>query len=377
MPEIVSGVMDYGKEQDPAWVVIHLTAPYCYAGSTLRDLQLDGLVAQIDARRDLQAVRAEGLPVVAVNHRVVDPDLPAVCVDTPYKGIMVARHFFERNFRNFAYCGFRDEESRAEGEHDRDDFGRRSYVETVKSRGHDVSEFLLPHSTPANRFRAYEPEEEARLSTWLRGLSKPVGIFACHDLIAVQLMDLLTRIGLRCPADVAIVGVGDGKPYQPGLSTRLTTVVEPIHKIGFLAAEKLDGWMRGTKPNPMVTRLKPLRIAARASSDIHAVEDPRLQKAIEFIEDNPSTPIRVEDVCAYAGMSRRSLERNLKQAIGQTPSELINRLRFEHVCELLATTDMKLKDVAVQAGLTDGRHLSLFFKSMSGQTPSEFRANAR
>ena len=63
-------------------------------------------------------------------------------------------------------------------------------------------------------------------------------IVAANDLLAIGCFDVLQACGLRCPADVSIVGFND-MPLVAHLQPPLTTVRVPQREIGSVAADLL------------------------------------------------------------------------------------------------------------------------------------------
>ncbi len=67
---------------------------------------------------------------------------------------------------------------------------------------------------------------------------KPDAVFAANDLMAIGAMRAIKERGLRIPEDIAIVGF-DGIPSSANTDPPLTTVRQPSHHMGVVAAEIL------------------------------------------------------------------------------------------------------------------------------------------
>jgi len=67
---------------------------------------------------------------------------------------------------------------------------------------------------------------------------KPDAIFAANDLMAFGAMDALKTEGLRIPEDIAIVGY-DNSNMAALVEPKLTTVIQPVNKMGLMAARLL------------------------------------------------------------------------------------------------------------------------------------------
>ncbi|MGB4595844.1 MAG: LacI family DNA-binding transcriptional regulator [Anaerolineaceae bacterium] len=69
-------------------------------------------------------------------------------------------------------------------------------------------------------------------------MSKPDAVFAASDLTAMGALRCLNEASLRVPEDVALVGFDD-IPVASRITPSLTTIRQPIHDMGKMAAEAL------------------------------------------------------------------------------------------------------------------------------------------
>jgi len=67
---------------------------------------------------------------------------------------------------------------------------------------------------------------------------RPDAIFAMNDLIAIEMMHMIKKQGLRIPEDIAILGFNN-EPISEFVEPSLSTVEHPAHDIGAAAAEIL------------------------------------------------------------------------------------------------------------------------------------------
>jgi LacI family transcriptional regulator len=84
---------------------------------------------------------------------------------------------------------------------------------------------------------ATEPAYRAALEV-LQVPNPPTAVFACNNRMTMGLMRALRHLGLRCPQDVSVVGFDDFE-WSELFNPRLTTVVQPSHQMGEVAAEML------------------------------------------------------------------------------------------------------------------------------------------
>ena len=97
---------------------------------------------------------------------------------------------------------------------------------------------------------------------------------------------------------------------------------------------------------------------------------------MRFIREHAMDGITVNDVLGIVPMSRSSLERRMKAAVGRSPNEEITRVRIEHVKLLLETTDLDLTAIARRAGYATPQYLVQLFRRTTGQTPGQFRGES-
>ncbi|MBE1532951.1 LacI family transcriptional regulator [Actinomadura algeriensis] len=65
---------------------------------------------------------------------------------------------------------------------------------------------------------------------------RPDGVFCANDLLAIGLINELTRLGVRVPADIAVIGYDDIE-LAASAAVPITTIRQPRREIGWEAAE--------------------------------------------------------------------------------------------------------------------------------------------
>jgi LacI family transcriptional regulator len=89
------------------------------------------------------------------------------------------------------------------------------------------------------RFGDYHVESGYKWGRELMGLSvPPTAIFACNNAMTLGLLRALADLGIRCPAQVSVVGFDD-VDWATSFTPRLTCVAQPTYEIGKLATEML------------------------------------------------------------------------------------------------------------------------------------------
>lgn len=98
-----------------------------------------------------------------------------------------------------------------------------------------------------------------------------------------------------------------------------------------------------------------------------------LAEALQFIENNTNSEMKVEDIAARAYLSPNYFRKVFKEVTGLTPIEYINRIRISRACKFLNEGSMTISQVAEVVGINDLSYFSRLFKSLVGCTPSEFK----
>ncbi len=142
---------------------------------------------------------------------------------------------------------------------------------------------------------------------------------------------------------------------------------------GYEAARTLDLLMRNKKIKDKTIYIRPTHVVARRSTDIVAVQDEHVSKAIQYIKKNSNMLIQVNDVCSELSISRRQLERKFRKTLKRTINQEIRMHRAEQVSKLLLKTNLTISEIAENLGFSGLHHVSRLFKSIKGITPGEYR----
>ncbi|HRE08260.1 MAG TPA: DNA-binding transcriptional regulator [Opitutaceae bacterium] len=322
----------------------------------------DGIIARIETPRVAEAVVSAGLPAVDVSAGRFVPHLPWVETDDRQIAILAADHLRERGFKSFGYCGEdRFQWSRWRGE---------AFAAALRASGLPCAEFSAPAETEiAAQIRG--------IASWLRTLPKPVGILAGYDVKGLQVLDACRVAGLHVPDEVAVLGVDNDELLCELASPALSSVIPDPRRAGYEAAARLDRLMRGERVHPLELRIPPVGIRRRQSTDVLAIDDALIVKAVRYIREHACDPILVDDVVRMAALSRRVFEARFRRCLGRTPHEEILRVRMERVKQLLAETDLTVQGIAERTGFPHEEYLSVAFKREVGVPPGVYRSGQR
>jgi LacI family transcriptional regulator len=100
-------------------------------------------------------------------------------------------------------------------------------------------------------------------------------------------------------------------------------------------------------------------------------------QALKIIRADACKPIQINDILRVVPVSRSSIERKFRQAIGRSPTEEIRRVRMAKAKSLLAETSMPMQKIADACGFATYNYLTRVFTSENGITPREFRSRVQ
>ena len=101
--------------------------------------------------------------------------------------------------------------------------------------------------------------------------------------------------------------------------------------------------------------------------------DDEVSAAVEHIFAHLGEPLRVSQLAALAGVSRRQIERRFRIATGMSPSDFIVRARLDKACQRLRDGSDSLGKIALDLGFYDQSAFTRLFHQHLGMTPNEFR----
>lgn len=96
-----------------------------------------------------------------------------------------------------------------------------------------------------------------------------------------------------------------------------------------------------------------------------------LLKAIETHIDNEG--YNVDQLASDVFISRTNLYKKIQNMLGITPTDFIRNVRLKRAAQLLATTQLTVKEISVSVGFATSRNFSTQFKKMFGVLPSDYR----
>ncbi len=102
-------------------------------------------------------------------------------------------------------------------------------------------------------------------------------------------------------------------------------------------------------------------------------EDDSIRKAQEFIENNLTEKLSVDELADKFAIGRRHFDRRFKKATNNTPAEYIQRVRIEAAKKLLEISRKNVNEVMYEVGYADTKSFRTVFKKITGLSPIDYR----
>jgi AraC-like DNA-binding protein len=131
--------------------------------------------------------------------------------------------------------------------------------------------------------------------------------------------------------------------------------------------EDLAAWLRGALERIFTAMERQQRLVVPAL----------VTAVLGYLRQHLEHEITREELARHVGVSAGHLAQLLKERTGRSFVELLREVRVQAACELLATTERPLAEVAVACGFCDQSYLTHVFRDLRGITPKQYRDRAR
>lgn len=320
-----------------------------------------GIVAQLYNTKEIQKLIDSGICIIAQDFKERFTEIPNITSDYKKTGVLAAEYFLSKGYQNFAFYGFKEfvwSRERAQG-----------YQERLKQNGFDVHSF----NNVQNRSHQLWYYSQSPLSDWLLKLPKPIAMFTCDDNQAIHIAEACNLAGIRVPDDVAILGVDNDEMVCNMSNPPTSSIALDTENAGYKVAELMENMILNKDFQYHDVMVETTGIISRQSTDIFAVNDLQVLKALKFIRDNVSQKCQVSDVIKAVALSRRALEMRFMKIIGRSIYQEILFRKMEKAGLLLLQTKYNILEIAVLCGFNDDKNFSRMFQKYHQVTPLQFR----
>lgn len=111
-----------------------------------------------------------------------------------------------------------------------------------------------------------------------------------------------------------------------------------------------------------------------ASTDINFFTSQiRIKQMLQYIEENYSNEITLNDIALSANISKSEALRCFKNCLDCSPIKYLIRFRINEAVKLLLIADKSISEIATQCGFEDTSYFNRMFKKELNITPGEYR----
>jgi LacI family transcriptional regulator len=357
---ILRGFMAHAHER--GWTVLHFH-PY-YPPPDLDDLARKyapaaAVIGPELLGRSMQALAPAAIVTVAADR--TSEGMASACLDEEAIATLALEHLLSKGLRHVTTFRFAAWRFAIERE--------RAFTERARAAGVTVAPGWASNEVVPTRL----DEDPTAMIEWLRGLPRPCGIFTCADGWARVVSRHIRLAKLRVPEDLPLLGADNDELECELLAPALSSVMIPWQELGRNAARLVQRALAGQSIEGERMITSPLAVFARRSSDIFAIDDDLVAKAVRWIREHADRPLDVPTIALAVGGGRQRLERRFRRVLDRTVAEEIRRARVDAARELLHTTRVGLPEVARRSGFSTAALLNAAFQRELGMPPGAYR----
>ena len=109
------------------------------------------------------------------------------------------------------------------------------------------------------------------------------------------------------------------------------------------------------------------------NSEMPSYNSRRIEKIMEYLNNNFSENVTLAEVAKIAGMAEVSLSRFFKFRTGKTFIDTLNEVRLGNTARMLIDTTNSINEIAYKCGFNNMSNFNRIFKKKKECTPKEFR----
>lgn len=109
------------------------------------------------------------------------------------------------------------------------------------------------------------------------------------------------------------------------------------------------------------------------SRAVSARQTETINMALDYLRNNYNTHITLEQLAAQTFLSKDYFGKLFKDVTGFPVSVLLQKIRIDHACVMLAKTNRTIADIAESCGFNDMKFFYSLFEKTMNLTPGEYR----
>jgi len=375
---IMAGITEYIRDKGD-WQLIIWADTSIESLLFLKERGCQGAFANIKTSTKAQQLLQLGMPLIAFNTLQNMLTLPYISADSDQVAKVAYEYFRSKKFTNFGFFGLTEARWSIER---MECFSK--YVEQGGGRVHVYQEGgQLPITNeavplPKLWIDMILNKGQQQLVDWLVNLPKPIAILVSNDILACHLSNVAGEAGLNIPDEIALLGINDDQALCNLCNPPLSSIGFNLKKAGYDAARLMDEIISGKeKVQGQWIRIQTASVKERGSTDIYAVEDEDIIKALKYIRANCSSPLQVEDIADHICISKRTLQMKFQKALGRSIHDEIIKAHVEVAKALLIETNLSIENIALRSGFHYSSNMRRAFLDLTGMLPHKYRQTHR
>jgi AraC-like DNA-binding protein len=170
--------------------------------------------------------------------------------------------------------------------------------------------------------------------------------------------------------DLGVTRDGEFRPFSTTLTT-LARMYEGLQRLYLLLIDQQAEHLQ--KHGAAHAFMAEVHQALGVARDLPLHEHRGLMRAAEFIRENCTRSVKLDEICSAASLSASYLIRAFKDEYGMTPHAYLTNCRIEF-CRAQLRRGRPIAEVAAAGGFSDQAHLQRSFKKFVAATPGQYRA---
>jgi LacI family transcriptional regulator len=374
---IMAGITEYIRDKGDWDLIIWADASF-ESLNFLKERGCRGAFANIQTSTKAQQLQQIGMPVIAFNALQNMLSLPYISADPDQIAQVAYDYFKSKKFTHFGFFGLTEARWSIER--------MESFSRCIEKDGHTLHTYkggplpIKSESIPLAKLwidmilnKGQQP-----LLEWLTTLPKPIAILVGNDILACHLSNVAAEAGLNIPDEIALLGIDDDQALCNLCNPPLSSIAFNFKKAGYDAALLMDEIISGRQTlKGQWIKIQTAGVKERGSTDICAVDDEDIIKALKYIRSHSGTPLQVEDIADYICISKRTLQMKFQKALGRSIHEEIIKAHVEIAKSLLIETNLSIEAIALRSGFHYSSNMRRAFLDITGMLPHKYRQTHR
>ncbi len=206
----------------------------------VRKKMADGIIS-MDPAVNIQTLKelAEKYSIIQCSEYHLDSGIPYVSIDNEEASYRAVKHLIQIGHKKIALMNSDEKYLYARQR-------EMGYQRALKEHGLPLNDDYIIYT----KHLGFEHGQQA-VKKILAIQDRPTAIFAVSDLLAIGALKEINASGLHVPNDVAVVGF-DKIDFSSMTNPTLTTIAQPMYKMGTVAGEMLIDKIRGNEVDNVI-----------------------------------------------------------------------------------------------------------------------------